>query len=101
MSTPSAGERPHERNGLGLSCDQARQELAELENVVAIICEFPQVYREWKALLADYNITGVHSHDARLVAAVRVYGISRILTFDADDFARYPDIEVVQPSAAA
>jgi predicted nucleic acid-binding protein len=37
-------------------------------------------------------------YDARLVAAMRVYGVSNLLTFDVHDFARYPDIHVLRPT---
>jgi predicted nucleic acid-binding protein len=40
----------------------------------------------------------VKVHDARLVAAMKAHGIGRILTFNGEDFERYPDIEVVIPS---
>jgi hypothetical protein len=34
------------------------------------------------------------AHDTRLVAAMLVYGIKHILTFNVSDFARYPNIIV-------
>src|SRR5260370_41264672 len=37
------------------------------------------------------------AHDARLVAAMEVHGITAILTFDKSGFSRYPGIEVVHP----
>lgn len=40
-------------------------------------------------------------HDARLVATMRTHGVSRLLTFDLDDFARYAEIEVVHPKTVA
>jgi hypothetical protein len=38
-------------------------------------------------------------HDARLVAAMNVHAVPRIVTFDVDDFKRYP-IEVIHPANA-
>jgi predicted nucleic acid-binding protein len=35
-----------------------------------------------------------------LIAAMNFYGISRILTFNEDDFRRYPDIEIITPGNA-
>jgi predicted nucleic acid-binding protein len=40
----------------------------------------------------------VKVHDARLVAAMNVHGVRRLLTFDAGDFARC-GIEALQPSS--
>jgi len=87
-----AATRSREKNGLGLSLEQARQELAQLETFFTVVPESPEVYEEWKALLTTYGISGVHAHDARLVAAMKVHGATRILTFDANDFSRYRDI---------
>jgi predicted nucleic acid-binding protein len=46
----------------------------------------------------DTRVIGSRVYDARLVAAMRVHGVGRILTFDAADFARY-GIDVLHPSA--
>jgi hypothetical protein len=40
------------------------------------------VHQEWRKLLVVSNVSGVQEHDARLVAAMRVYGVGRILTFN-------------------
>jgi len=48
-------------------------------------------------LLVSPNISGVQVHDACLVAAMRVQGVRRILTFNDRDSARYPGIEAVHP----
>jgi predicted nucleic acid-binding protein len=47
----------------------------------------------------DAVLSGVQVHDARLAAAMHVHGIQRVLTFNARDFARYPDIQAVHPQA--
>jgi hypothetical protein len=36
-------------------------------------------------------------HDARLVAVMRVHGLTHVLTFNPTDFTRYPGITVVRP----
>ena len=48
-----------------------------------------------------HSVSGVQVHDARLVAATRVHGVKRILTFNDKDFARYTDIEAVHPRAVS
>jgi predicted nucleic acid-binding protein len=90
--------RPIENNGLGMPHEQARDELARLEAFFALLSESPEVYAEWKRLVIAHGVTGVKVHDARLVAAMKVYAISRILTFNRDDFRRYPDIEIITPA---
>jgi predicted nucleic acid-binding protein len=55
------------------------------------------VHEEWRKLIVTHNVVGVQVHDARLVAAMRVHGVKRILTFNTKDFARYTDIEAMHP----
>jgi predicted nucleic acid-binding protein len=48
--------------------------------------------------VTTYKVIGVQVHDARLVAAMRVNGIQRLLTFNGDDFLRYKEIiQVIHP----
>jgi predicted nucleic acid-binding protein len=53
--------------------------------------------QEWRQLLVRHTVAGVKVHDARLIASMKVYGITHLLTFNAKDFTRYPDITVVTP----
>ena len=46
------------------------------------------VYAEWERLAIEHEVIGKKAHDARIVAAMNVYGITSILTFNVDDFAR-------------
>ena len=49
----------------------------------------PAVYRVWRRLVVDYDVSGVQVHDARLVAAMIVHDLTHILTFNTADFNRY------------
>ncbi|MEO5923642.1 MAG: type II toxin-antitoxin system VapC family toxin [Bryobacteraceae bacterium] len=93
--------RPLERNGFGLSIEQAQEELAQIEGFFSIVGETPEVCAQWKLLVLSNRISGVQVHDARLVAAMKVYGMTRILTLNGSDFARFVDIEVVTPQSLA
>jgi predicted nucleic acid-binding protein len=44
-----------------------------------------------------YQVVGKNAHDARLVAAMIVHGIERILTFNNTHFQRYQEIDVISP----
>ena len=46
------------------------------------------------------SVSGVQVHEARLVATMRVIGISNLLTLNVQDFRRYPDIEAVTQTEA-
>lgn len=43
------------------------------------------------------SVSGANVHDARLVAAMNVNGLTSIVTFNVDDFQRYPGIRVLHP----
>jgi len=64
-----------------------------------VLSEPHDVYREWKRLVLAYSVTGVKAHDARIVAAINVYSIPRILTFNTGDFAGYEILKLSNRSA--
>ena len=90
--------RPAEHNGLGFSTAVTRSEVEKIEAAFELLPDTPPLYAEWKRLVVQHGVVGVKVHDARLVAAMNVHGVRRLLTFDAGDFTRY-GIEVVQPAA--
>ena len=49
-------------------------------------------------LVIQHQVSGELAHDARLVAAMQVHGLTAILTFDKSGFSRYPGIELLDPS---
>jgi predicted nucleic acid-binding protein len=93
----SVATRPAQNNGLGLSLPQAEWYVSRLESILTLLNDSPDIYREWRYLVRTHGIAGVHVHDARLVAAMNVHAITSILTFDVDDFKRYPGIRVLHP----
>jgi predicted nucleic acid-binding protein len=90
--------RPPGQNGYGLTPREADQRAHTIESRFRLLPDNIEVYREWRKLLVDYNVSGVQVHDARLVASMFVHGVKRILTFNARDFARYSGIEAVHPA---
>jgi len=52
-------------------------------------------------LVIAHAVMGVNVHDARLVAAMLVHGLTHILTFNTADFRRFSQITVVHPSESA
>jgi predicted nucleic acid-binding protein len=90
--------RPAAHNGLGFSPAIALAEVANIEEDLDLLPDTPPLYAEWKELVVRHGVVGVKVHDARLVAAMNVHGVRRLLTFNAGDFTRY-GIEVLQPAA--
>lgn len=93
----SVATRPAERNGLGLSAAIAREQVAQIEDALDLLPDSPAIYEEWKRLVVAHRVMGAKVHDTRLVAAMNIHRVTRLLTFNASDFARY-DIEVLQPA---
>jgi predicted nucleic acid-binding protein len=90
--------RPAEHNGLGFSAAVA---LAEVDNIEAALELLPTRRRSTprgEVLVLRHGVIGAKVHDARLVAAMNVHGVRRLLTFNTGDFTRY-GIEVLQPAA--
>ena len=91
--------RPLGENGLGMTPAQAALELERIKGMFLLLPETPAIYPAWEALVTQHAVSGKPSHDARLVAAMQVYGLTAILTFDRTGFSRFPGIEVIQPAA--
>ncbi|MFN6558738.1 MAG: type II toxin-antitoxin system VapC family toxin [Nostoc sp. ChiSLP01] len=90
--------RPIERNGLGRSVAETQAEVNRLKALFPLLLDTEAIYQEWERLVVAYGVRGINVHDARLVAAMLVHGLTHILTFNLSDFARYSDITAVNPS---
>lgn len=89
--------RPTNTNGLGMSLKEASEEIADIETTLPLLPDSELIYPEWKRLVKDFNVLGVKVYDARLVAIMNVYGVTRILTYNVADFKRYPNLAVIHP----
>lgn len=91
--------RPTQQNGLGLAPAATVAELGRLKSLFHFLPDTAAIYDTWEALVTEYHVAGKSAHDGRLVAAMRVHGLTAILTYDMDGFSRYSGIEVVHPEA--
>jgi len=94
----NAMTRPAIRNGFGLTVTEAEREVRVIEAGMTLLPDTEAVYREWRRIIVQHAVSGVQVHDARLVAAMRVHGVSHILTLNVTDFKRYSEITVAHPS---
>jgi len=85
------------RGGFGLSAGEADRRLRLLHRLFEVYHEAPAAYRHWHDLVVKLQLTGVQVHDARIVALMLTHGITRILTFDVEDFRRYAGITALSP----
>src|SRR5256884_2399024 len=86
------------RGGLGLSVAATEMRLRLLERHFPVLPDSPAIYEKWKTLVLAHNVRGVNVHDARLVAAMMIHGVTHMLTSNVKDFRRYSDIHVVEPN---
>ncbi len=90
--------RPTSVNGLGKTAAEAATELANLKGLFRLLDETPVLYGVWERLVAGTPVIGKNAHDARLVAAMMVHGLTHLLTFNTKDFPRYSGITAVEPA---
>jgi predicted nucleic acid-binding protein len=93
----NACTRPMENNGLGKSVETTDRYCRVLESILTLLPETPELYREWRSLVVRHGVAGAKVHDARLVAAMKVHRITKILTYNLQDFIRYSEIEAIHP----
>jgi predicted nucleic acid-binding protein len=97
----NACTRPVDRNGYGLSPQETDRRARVFEEKLRLFHDSLAVHQEWRRLLVTYSISGVQVHDARLVAAMLLHRVKRILTFNEKGFARYSEIEALNPRKLA
>ena len=89
--------RPVDANGLGMSGAWAAVQLKRMKRLFLVLAENVDVQPEWERLVVQHGVAGKKVHDAKLVATMNVHNVSRILTFNTDDFSRYPGVVAVSP----
>jgi predicted nucleic acid-binding protein len=90
--------RPAEQNGLGLKTANAAAELHRIKQIFILLPDTAAIYSSWEALVTEHDVVGKLAHDARLVAAMQVHGLTAVLSFDKSGFKRFPSIEVIHPA---
>jgi predicted nucleic acid-binding protein len=98
VATRRPGAPPGGQNGLGMTTDQASQWLRFFQRRFSLLSDREELLAHWHALVAKMQIRGLRSHDARLVAAMRSYGITRLLTYNRDDFKGF-SITIIDPAS--
>ena len=89
--------RPVENNGFGWPPSKTNIEISKVESFFTILSDRQTIYDEWKKLALGNHVIGKQVHDARLVAAMNVYNITHLLTFNDKDFRRYKHISILNP----
>ena len=84
-------------NGLGMSTAECSDELARVKAAFPVVLDSPALLAEWEKLVAAHDCKGKVAHDARLVAAMKIHGITEFLTLNPLDFNRFPGITILDP----
>lgn len=90
--------RPKEVNGFDLRLPQAASYLAKARGTFICLPELPDMADRWERVITEHKVIGRQAHDARLVALMLSHGITHILTLNAADFTRYPEITTLTPA---
>ena len=94
----NASTRPLDRNGFGLSPQEASEQIRSIERRVSLLPESERVYEIWKRLLLVHGVRGVQVHDAHLAAVLAVHDVTHLLTLNGKDFKRFPSLISVHPA---
>jgi hypothetical protein len=76
---------------------EAVAELTNIKSLFILVDDTPAIFSAWERLVVSTPIVGKNAHDARLIAAMMVHGLSHLLTFNAKDFQSYADVTVIKP----
>ena len=90
--------RPVAVNGLGLQPAAAASELTRLRSLFLWLDDTPAIYPVWERLVSSRGVMGKKAHDARLVAAMVVHGLTDLLTFNDQEFRVYGEIDAWTPA---
>jgi predicted nucleic acid-binding protein len=90
--------RPLKNNGLGLCVVESYNELTRIKSLFRLLPDSPAILPEWERMIVKYAVSGKNNHDARIAAAMNVYGITHLITFNKNHFARFTDIIALLPS---
>jgi len=86
------------RGGYSFTVDETAKKVKLLERLIAVRPDSEAAYQEWKRLLVAHSVKGTKVHDARIVAAMKAYDITHLLTLNTDDFKRFDSfITIIEP----
>lgn len=86
------------RGGLGFTPLEAEKAVNEFLSDFTLLPDPPGLFEEWRVIVRTLAVSGKDAHDARIVAALQLHSVEKLLTFDIEDFKRYPSITPVHPS---
>lgn len=98
VATRKPGASPTGQNGLGMTSNQTSQWLQYFQRRFTLLPDRADLVDRWHAIVRTFGIKGFKAHDVRFVAAMQTHSISRLLTFNANDFKAF-SITIIDPAA--
>jgi predicted nucleic acid-binding protein len=98
VATRKPGPFPAGQNGLGMTPERASQWLRFFQRRFTLLSDREELLTRWHDLVRTLGVTGLRSYDARLVASMQTYGITRLLTFNAEHFKGFP-VALIDPAS--
>jgi predicted nucleic acid-binding protein len=81
--------RSPDRNGLGMTGEEAESEITILRRLFSLLPYTPEVLDIWQSLVVRHKVSGKQTHDAHLAAIMHAHSVQNILTFNATDFQSF------------
>ena len=97
VATRKPGPSPAGQNGLGITPARASQWLRFFQRRFNLLFDREDLVSRWHDLVRSLAVTGLRSCDARFVAAMQTYGITRLLTFNLDHYRGFP-VTLIDPT---
>lgn len=89
--------RPLKNNGLEWATARVVEELNALTSRFGMLGDRPAVLPLWRDLVSNHDVKGKNTHDARIAAVMSAHGVEFLLTFNGDDFKRFPHVKALKP----
>jgi predicted nucleic acid-binding protein len=97
VATRAQGGAPAGANGLGMSVERADSWIGYVLRNFKLLADGGKPLALWRDIVRTYRVTGHKCHDAHLAAVMQSHGIVQILTFNGDDFKRFPHLTILDP----
>ncbi len=94
----SVATRPINVNGFAWTTSKVETEVNLFLSTFSFLADTPEILTHWMALVAQHDIKGRRTHDARLAAVMLAHGVTHLLTFNTDDFKSFSSLTLVHPS---
>ena len=96
VATRKPGPPPIGQNGLGMTAHRASLWLQYFQRRFTLLHDQENLIALWRELVRTYEVLGAKAHNARLVAAMQSYGITRLMTFNVAHFRTFT-IALIDP----